>query len=646
MQTCVPEGAFPGASLARSTSTARQTLGVLFAALLLSALFIYAGANLLFNDPIVLQRTTPIALGCAAVALVFAAVSHKMASVAWGLAITYGWLWFVTLVQWSWLTPVSYGGALLALAYLAMRLRPSRMEAMLAVLMALLCAAVALGNSTVYTSFDMLQRLQAGAVHHDTLFHASIAAMVKQYGVVSTGLNGLVDTPYHAFSHQLFAAISLLTGTPVLEVYGVAPAMLFIPVLVFSVVHGSLALSQRPAENAPLIWGIVCGLFVVIPLALQFWAFWDSYLVSESYLIALGLFSVGLPLLYKRQLTLADYVVTAVLATMIAHAKVSVGMMFAGLWFTRLVLLRPAGRWAEWAGFALISVIIALAVMQPASANGSVKIVILDFIGSYSLFGMSVRETVAYLSGKPAIYSPLLALLTAVSLGSFFVLHFLFSWLTAASAVFHLGLRAAFRAPATLYSLAAIFGSTLIIAVFAIPGGAVYYFSNVAFFVSLPICATLFAARYERIATGLAMTPSASTPLGLVVLLLILVPISEPAVHAAYAKHQQYRNHHSEFIDALRALRTEAPHDGVLRSDAVFMAQSPHAECWSRPFVYPAVSERAWTGVIVPTKRCAYQYYGFEQYGLTPEHQTVDLPPTLLPGMRVLEWSSKGSPGR
>lgn len=39
-----------------------------------------------------------------------------------------------------------------------------------------------------YTSFNMVDRLHAGLLHQDTLSHASIAAMIKTYGVASTGL--------------------------------------------------------------------------------------------------------------------------------------------------------------------------------------------------------------------------------------------------------------------------------------------------------------------------------------------------------------------------------------------------------------------------------------------------------------------------
>jgi len=107
--------------------------------------------------------------------------------------------------------------------------------------------------------------LPTGGVHRDAPYHAGIAAMIKNYGVVSTGLHGLVETPYHIFSHALAAGLSLLSGRRVLEVYGVAPSVFFIPILIFSAVACAAILDRTGRAYLLTMWGLVCVLLVGTP---------------------------------------------------------------------------------------------------------------------------------------------------------------------------------------------------------------------------------------------------------------------------------------------------------------------------------------------------------------------------------------------
>ena len=100
-------------------------------------------------------------------------------------------------------------------------------------LLAMLTSLTCLGTKS-YTSFNMIKRLAADRIAQDTLFHSSIAAMLKNYGVTSTGLHGLVEIQYHVFSHWLYAGVSRLSGVSVFEVYGIIPFLFFIPLLLFS----------------------------------------------------------------------------------------------------------------------------------------------------------------------------------------------------------------------------------------------------------------------------------------------------------------------------------------------------------------------------------------------------------------------------
>ncbi|MBU1628124.1 hypothetical protein KKB18_12220, partial [bacterium] len=71
-----------------------------------------------------------------------------------------------------------------------------------------------------------------GFGHIDTLFHGAIAGMIKTYGVVSTGLDGLPYFSYHTGSHWIFAQLSSLLRMRVLTFYQLGFPVIFIPLLI------------------------------------------------------------------------------------------------------------------------------------------------------------------------------------------------------------------------------------------------------------------------------------------------------------------------------------------------------------------------------------------------------------------------------
>ena len=51
---------------------------------------------------------------------------------------------------------------------------------------------------------------------------------------------------------------------------------------------------------------------------------------------------------------------------------------------------------------------------------------------------------------------------------------------------------------------------------------------------------------------------------------------------------------------------------------------NPIDACAAQPFVFPAVSERPWMGVITPNNgKCSYQNYGYQQYKINPDTNQV-----------------------
>ena len=129
----------------------------------------------------------------------------------------------------------------------------------------------------------------------DTLMHAAVAGMLKTYGVVATGLDGLVRMPYHCGSHWVFAQMARLTGTTPFEFYQMGYVIIFVPVLLRSVLAFSADLRKlfhREEKAGWLFWGI----FFIFCVGLLRKGFADSIgiwsqskFVSQSYLMATAL---------------------------------------------------------------------------------------------------------------------------------------------------------------------------------------------------------------------------------------------------------------------------------------------------------------------------------------------------------------------
>ena len=112
---------------------------------------------------------------------------------------------------------------------------------------------------------------------------------------------------------RFFASISLLSNVGVFEVYGAINWVFFAPILIFSVVVCSATLDTTGQLSMPLTWGIACVLLVVSPFLLQNWGVFDSFFVSESYLVSLGPFLLGFLLLFKRRLSILDLLLVLIL---------------------------------------------------------------------------------------------------------------------------------------------------------------------------------------------------------------------------------------------------------------------------------------------------------------------------------------------
>lgn len=228
-------------------------------------------------------------------------------------------------------------------------------------------------NSRAFGSVLTPELALTGIHQLDTIFHASIANMLVKYGALSTGLDGLLPTKYHVLSHIWLGCISLWLGVSTLQGYSIGGQIIAIPMLLFCLslaIHLFRRTGEGPANGALMTLGSLLLLFMA-----DLWG-WTSYLVSESYFLAMIMFLLALPLLteiadperrHRLSLQLASLGMAGLL---ILLSKISVGAVLAG--GVGFLLWRRMGMTLLWlfklAVPLLLLVVIAIAVISPGSA--------------------------------------------------------------------------------------------------------------------------------------------------------------------------------------------------------------------------------------------------------------------------------------
>jgi hypothetical protein len=136
-----------------------------------------------------------------------------------------------------------------------------------------------------------------GKVHHDSLHLASFAAMIRTYGIASTGIDGLPSIPYHWGTQWLFAQWSSLTGAHVLDFYQLGFPVTMIPfffggILAFAVAmrsaRGDAEADDDLREDGRIWFVFLAACIGILPISgLDAMAVWTSnLLISESYTVA------------------------------------------------------------------------------------------------------------------------------------------------------------------------------------------------------------------------------------------------------------------------------------------------------------------------------------------------------------------------
>lgn len=619
-----------GVKIAVSADVPEAPLNQLFAALFLTQLFVFFIGNYIAADPLVLQHSARIALICAQAAAVFYMASRILRSVPWGLFTTYGLILLAAYSRFSLRDESGFLVGTIGLVYALRFLRISKAQIPAIFLMAAIASLAIWGTRSAYTSFDMVPRLHAGDVHQDTLFHASIAAMIKNYGTVSTGLHGLVETPYHALSHALMAGISVLSGQSVIETYGVATWLLFAPVLILAITYTCTALHTEQTLSSLFIWFLIALVLLFTPRLFDKWAVWDSYFVSESYLVSLGLLMLSLPVIFKQRLTVFDLAFVLIAGLLISSAKATVGLIYAGLWLTRVLFFRGDRPAFDVIGFGLTTAAVSALILASAQAHSSAVTINPFHFLSYATGGhTTVRLGEMMRNGTPIVWNDLGTAVFSTAL--FFIFHFLFTWIAVGTAAFRFGVRRIAQDPITVYSCAAAAAGILAIACFEIPGGALYYISNVAFFVAMP----------SGVAYAVAALPKHKITRRLILaFLLIIAMIGSASTIRSKISHANVDSStpKNQLVQALSTLGSTSSLEVVYRYKPKNFSDLPVQSCTAQPFFFPAVSERVWVDIIRPQNNCEFSNYSYEQYGLRPDHQKVIEDPRLLSGMKVVDF--------
>lgn len=398
-------------------------------------------------------------------------------------------------------------------------------------------------------TFFLLWDIGRFPVGPDPLFHSAVSAMIKNYGISSTGMDGLVALNYHVFSHFLTAAISFGTGLPVINTYGAVRDIVSVPLLLLTIV--AAAETIRPSIHVRsffiriLVLFIALHSFKILPMFYKF-GVWDDYAAVNSYTISLILMISAICAIRMENggYRLVTLVVLVLLTTM---SKVSTGLICAAIVAIHLALFDPSTRIKR--AIAGISMIIGYCVLlYPIVSQKAYRPSLSGFLdGPILKYGLSITGAAVIVScvymlllrRKPLRYTMLACGICALSIAAylwlhpqplvmsgiqrlhflraytglpddsgkaefwtmltkFTLVHFLFTWLLvvlAANLYYWDRDKARYLAAPLLYSLSALGISWAVLYFAHFSGGVDAYFSNTAIFIALPYLLTILSER-------------------------------------------------------------------------------------------------------------------------------------------------------
>jgi hypothetical protein len=606
---------------------------VLFGALILSSAFVFIIGNLLLFDKVALFSSLIVTINCIFIFLIFYWLHNLFLNISLGLILTYSLLLILVYSHYSISVILFRIIQIISLIYFCSYYRVKKEHFLPILVMALISAFVVLGCLHSYTSFDMLHRVSIGYVHKDTLFHSSISAMIKNYGIVSSGLNGLVEIPYHYLSHALIAGISLLTGIGVLEVYGIAPFVLFAPLLIFSFSYFCYLLCNNFSNKLLLIiWVEVCLILMISPYLLNFWGVSDDFFVSESYEVSLPLFIFGFIFLFKNKIVLYDMLIILALTILMTLSKSSVGIIFVALWGMRIVLMKFEKLFLNL--FFILTLVAVVFLILNSSAksqinSNSILIHPFHFIENYSFLGGYISEFKSQIEVNKFNFS--FFILALFSISSFFIFHFFSSWVVL---IYFFIVRNKFKLwsnPLFIYTFASLIISSCIIILIAIPGGSAVYFTNLTFFISIPFIIIVLANWVFK-----------QKSINLFFHILVIVFLAFPGLYlkSNFNPKRMGNANITDYVYQLYNLKGTSNKDIIIYASSDLLIRNPIQNCSAAVFLFPALSEMPWTGLLNQKSNCTYFNYGFGQYNIDQKTGKINhaIVPVLTSDLKITRF--------
>lgn len=329
--------------------------------------------------------------------------------------------------------------------------------------------------------FNEVKLLESG-VHHDTLYHAAIASMLKTHHVVSHGMHGLGRLEYHFGSHLLMASASRLSGLTVFESYSyffVFFAVPFLGIMVLSVAEEFLPSVRIPDFLGKLLaYGFVMLGTGALEKGSLLWRFalWPSF-ESESYVVSLIFLLSLVSILQAKGSSFFP-----------RHRAIAICSVFALMALTKIssafCALGVLGSWALLSGERWWS--------KKMIARWSVVLLCLI------LFGILSRLTVRGMTGSQILPLQFIkAYVQAQVPGPFWlkvflfvIFHFIFpvaALILYTTKLTSRKLRPSFPAWWALGTSVSMATGVAVLFSLHMEGGSEYYFSNVSMFLALPL---------------------------------------------------------------------------------------------------------------------------------------------------------------
>jgi hypothetical protein len=189
-----------------------------------------------------------------------------------------------------------------------------------------------------YLTLNPADAVLNGKIHRDTVFLASIAESIKNYGYPSILLNNAGFIHYHFGSNIIMALLSIIFNVSVLNTYNYIYPIIFIPIYSYLIISVVIEIRKYKKEKTQLsvIDYIFLSFFFIgfIPTAIldQIGIWKSSWIISESYLLALIFSLLYIYLFFKflinnKQKNLLFLLLTSLFIFICSSMKISVGFL-------------------------------------------------------------------------------------------------------------------------------------------------------------------------------------------------------------------------------------------------------------------------------------------------------------------------------